>query len=294
MKKIFKKKLINDYLGLEKSIEVPYIKKITGGFKVDIQKYSGLVAVKDKSIRKKTLRAWGSKLFSNKFSGNFYNPRIPAVIARLTYVFETINSQINIKNKKICDVGGGDGYFLELLKKKTDKKNLIGVELSKSNCEILKKKKLRSFHGSFEQFYKNNKRKFDLITFNWTLCNTSNPLELIDLASKKVNKNGYVAITESSRILVPFKKPIQLFIPKEDPAYHPYFFSKNSLMNILLLNNLKPIFINKYIDTDYLLIIAKKSNNNLLDKIKLDDFKKVKKFFSDWYNESKKYSKDLY
>ena len=48
-------------------------------------------------------------------------------------------------------------------------------------------------------------------------------------------------------------------------------------MNILLLNKLKPIFINKYIDTDYLLIIAKKSNNNLLDKIKLDDFKKVKK-----------------
>ena len=65
-------------------------------------------------------------------------------------------------------------------------------------------------------------------------------------------------------------------------------------MNILLLNSLKPIFINKYIDTDYLLIIAKKSNDNLLDKIKLDDFKKVKKFFSDWYNESKKYSKDLY
>ena len=65
-------------------------------------------------------------------------------------------------------------------------------------------------------------------------------------------------------------------------------------MNILLLNKLKPIFINKYIDTDYLLIIAKKSNNNLLDKIKLDDFKKVKRFFVDWYNESKKYSKDLY
>ena len=81
--------MINDYLGLEKSIEVPYIKKITGGFKVDIQKYSGLVAVKDKSIRKKALKEWSSKLFSNKFSGEFYNPRIPAVIARLTYVFET-------------------------------------------------------------------------------------------------------------------------------------------------------------------------------------------------------------
>ena len=65
---------------------------------------------------------------------------------------------------------------------------MVGVELSKSNCKILKKKKLKPFHGSFEQFYKHDKRKFDLITFNWTLCNTSNPLELIDLASKKLIK----------------------------------------------------------------------------------------------------------
>ena len=69
MKKILEKKLINDYLGLEKSIEVPYIKKITGGFKVDIQKYSGLVAVKDKSIRKKALKSGAQNYFQINFQG---------------------------------------------------------------------------------------------------------------------------------------------------------------------------------------------------------------------------------
>ena len=189
-------------------------------------------------------------------------------------------------------MGSGDGFFLELLKRKT--KNLIGIELSKLNCKILNKKKIKYHNCPLEEYDLKNQNKFDLITFNWTLCNTSNPLELIQISSKKLRKNGYIVVSESSRVLVPYKKPLQLFIPKTDPAHHPYYFSKNSLVNLFLLNQIEPIYITKYIDSDYLVIIGKKTKKNLNNKIKLDDYKKVKKFFYDWYIDSKKYKNELY
>ena len=92
----------------------------------------------------------------------------------------------------------------------------------------------------------------------WTLCNTSNCMEIIKVAHNILNKNGYIIIAESSRILVPFKKPIQMYFSKGNPDIHPFHFSKNSMMNLLIINKFKPIYINRYIDSDCLLIIAKK------------------------------------
>ena len=86
-----------------------------------------------------------------------------------------------------------------------------------------------------------------------------------------------IVIEESSRILVPFKKPIQMYFGKGNPDIHPFHFSKNSLSNLLIINKFKPIFINRYIDSDYLLVIAKKIDK-IETKINLDDYKKVKKF----------------
>ena len=127
----------------------------------------------------------------------------------------------------------------------------------------------------------------------WTLCNTSNCMDIIKAAHNILNKNGYIVIAESSRMLVPFKKPIQMYFGKGNPDIHPFHFSKNSLTNLLLINKFKPVYVNRYIDSDYLLIIAKKDVAIHEKKIKLDNFRKVKYFFKRWYKESENYKNEL-
>ena len=237
---------------------------------------------------------WSNKIFGKKFSDNQYTSRIPAVIARHVYVLETIIKNLQLKNKTLCDFGAGEGQFLEFLKKKKLGCKLFGIEPSEKNCKILTKKKIQNYKGTVEDYSdKKNKVKFDIVTLMWTLCNTSNSYEIIKKASELVNKNGHIVIAESSRILVPFKKPIQMYFGKGNPDIHPFHFSKNSLSNLLIINKFKPIFINRYIDSDYLLVIAKKIDKIETKKINLDDYKKVKKFFEAWFKESKKYNKEI-
>ena len=157
-----------------------------------------------------------------------------------------------------------------------------------------KKNKIKNFLGTVEDYYKTkNKKKFDIITAMWTLCNTSNSFEVIKIASNLIKENGYIVIAESSRIMVPFKKPIQMYFGKNNPDLHPFHFSKNSLSNILLLNKFKPVYINRYIDSDYIVIIAKKIKKVEKKKIKVDNYLKVKNFFKRWYKESLNYKHEI-
>ena len=206
---------------------------------------------------------------------------------------ETILSKLNLKSKSICDFGAGEGEFIKMLKKKVNFFS-FGIEPSKKNCNLLTKNKIKNFQGTVEQYNEiKNKKKFDVITVMWTLCNTSNSFEIIKIASNLIKKNGYIVIAESSRILVPFKKPIQMYFGKNSPDLHPFHFSKNSLSNILLLNKFKPIYINRYIDSDHIIIIAKKIEKIEKNKIKLDNYLKVKDFFKRWYKESQKYKSEI-
>ncbi len=287
-------KIINDFKGISKSIVVPHSKKLTKGFELNISKFSGLVSVIKRRTSKQIADEWSNKIFGNNFSKEKYTAKIPAVIARHVYVLETMIEKINIKKKKICDLGAGEGQFLELLKKKKLGCKIFGIEPSKRNCKLLKLKKIQNFNGTVEDYYNlKNKSKFDVITLMWTLCNTSNCLDIIKIANKILKKNGYIVIAESSRMLVPFKKPIQMYFGMGNPDIHPFHFSKNSLMNLLLINKFKPIYVNRYVDSDYLLIIAKKDTKISEKLIKLDNFQSVKKFFQRWYKESLNYKKEV-
>ncbi len=289
------KKLINDYIGVGSSIIVPYSKKLTNGKEVNISKYSGLVSVVKRRDSKRIAEEWSKKIFGKKFSQSQYTSRIPAVIARHVYVLETMLSVLNLRSKSLCDFGAGEGEFLKMFLKKKISSNIFAIEPSKKNCNILKKNKIKNFQGTIEEYFlkKNNKKKFDVVTLMWTLCNTSDAFDVIKCASELVKKNGYIVVAESSRILVPYKKPIQMYFGKNNPDLHPFHFSKNSLSNLLILNKFRPIFINRYIDSDYLLIIAKKVNKIEKEKIIMDNYRKVKNFFKSWYRESAKYKSEL-
>ena len=84
-----------------------------------------------------------------------------------------------------------------------------------------------------------------------------------------------------------------MYFCKRKPDIHPFHFSKNSLMNLLIVNKFKPIYVNRYIDSDYLLKIEKKTNKINKKLIKLDNFQKVSEFFKRWYKESLNYKKEI-
>ena len=290
---INKKKIIEDFYGKNTHYVVPNSKKYTSGEEVNIAKYSGLVSVVKRRNSLKIAEDWSKNIFGNKFSETKYTSKIPAVIARHTYVLETMLSNLRLTSKNICDFGAGEGEFINLLKKRI-KCNVFGIEPSKKNCSLLNKNKINNFNGTIEEFYNSKKRtKFDIGTIMWTLCNTSNCFEVMSNISNLIKKNGYLVVAESSRILVPFKKPLQMYFGKNKQDLHPFHFSKNSLTNLLILNKFKPIYINRYIDTDYLLIIAKKIDKIENKNLKIDKASNIKKFFKRWHNESVHYKKDL-
>ena len=168
-------RLIDDFNGKGKTIKVPFSKKLTGRYSLDISKYSGLVSVKNRRNSKEIADEWSNKIFGKKFSKSTYTAKIPAVVARQVYVLETLIKNINLSNKSLCDLGAGEGDFLKMLKEKKITKNIFGIEPSKKNCKKLSLNRIKNFQGTLEDFVESNKiKQFDILTMMWTLCNTSN------------------------------------------------------------------------------------------------------------------------
>ena len=74
-----------------------------------------------------------------------------------------------------------------------------------------------------------------------------------------LKKNGLLLVSESSRT-VPYKKPIYNFFVSGHHAKntHPWFFSYNSLSNLLEICGFSIIASNRYYDENDLVIIAQK------------------------------------
>ena len=93
------KKLINDYLGRGKNIILPHSKKFLK-WELNISKYSGLVSSVKRRTSDEIAKEWSDKIFSKKFIKGKYTSKIPAVIARQVYVFETIKKKLQRKTLK--------------------------------------------------------------------------------------------------------------------------------------------------------------------------------------------------
>ena len=109
--------------------------------------------------------------------------------------------------------------------------------------------------------------------------------DYVGLLNQSLKENGLLLISESSRILVPFKKPIyNFFVQKhETQNTHPWYFSFNSLSNLLEISGFRIIKNNRYYDENDLVIIAKKMDKKYHRPIiKKDNLNDVLKFFKEW------------
>ena len=198
-----------------------------------------------------------------------------------------IDNEIGLKNKKICDIGTGEGQFLKIARDDY-KAKVFGIEPSKQLCGELKKENIKSFCGTIEDIEKISdfKKSFDIVTIMWTLENSSEPNAMLKISGNILKDNGFLVVSTGSRILVPFKKPLNYYIDDSVVDTHPTRFSKNTL-SLILKKWVQGFFVNRYIDQDWLCIIAKKEKEN--NKISGDNHREVIDFFERWNKETKEH-----
>jgi SAM-dependent methyltransferase len=297
--------IYSDFSGQQKKVVyLKFLSKLSAS-KVLVSKNTGTVFHYDIIKNKDNLESW-NKIYSKKIEPKNlqYTSDNPIMNSRHFYGVKLIEQFLKTKNllKKrlnFCDFGTGDANFPFLLKKQLKNVNIILTEYSKLNFNFFQRKFVKakinikkSFLGSIEDFdqLKNNKT-IDFASLNWTLCNCSNPIEVLQSINNSLVDKGFLMIAESSRILVPFKKPIyNYFNSKFKSSYHPWHFSYNSLQNLLEICNFRVVFVNRYYDENNLFIICQKQDKkNHKLKIVIDNYKKIIKFFRRWKIESNFY-----
>ena len=295
-----KKNLINevfkDFNGIigRRAKSLTFLNKISKSI-VHISKKTGTIYHSPNIDAEESLSTWTKKLYSKKIDSKkrHYTSNNPIMKSRHYYSALFLNDVLKKGNVKFCDYGAGEGNFgCELLKiNKHIKFNFTehSPKLFKSTYNLIKKKSKNTFYGhngSIESSTLNkNFKNFDAASLLWTLCNCVKPLEILEVIHKSLKENGLLLISESSRILVPFKKPIyNFFVQKhETKNTHPWYFSYNSLSNLLEISGFRIIKNNRYYDENDLVIIAQKKNvKTHKPKIIIDDPKKVFKFLKEW------------
>lgn len=102
--------------------------------------------------------------------------------------------KLNLKGKKLLDIGSGFGLFIKEAGKIFPE--VLGIEPAKNLYNFsIKKLHVKAIHSSFEEFSTNNNQlKFDFITLIHVIEHVNSPKKLIFFVKKHLNKNGILFI----------------------------------------------------------------------------------------------------
>tara|TARA_B100000035_G_C20981004_1_gene545430 strand:+ start:482 stop:1381 length:900 start_codon:yes stop_codon:yes gene_type:complete len=277
-------------------IKLNFLKKISKT-NVCVSRKTGLIFHNKFKSSSEVLNEWSNRIYNRKNDpkNNNYTDDFPGMSARHYFVLDFVSRIMNFKNKKIIDFACGEGGLLIKARKYFKGTDLNGVEYSKRNI-LLIKKRFKKEKIKLPKLYQSNIEDFSMIKkadigiLTWTLCNCSEPLKIINSISNNIKKDGYLIVAESSRFLVPFKKLINnYFVSKLDVGHtHPWHWSYNSLCNIFKVCGFELIKSNRYYDENDIVLIFKNSRK-FNQKYKFDSYLKVINFLKRWKNESKNY-----
>jgi 2-polyprenyl-3-methyl-5-hydroxy-6-metoxy-1,4-benzoquinol methylase len=143
--------------------------------------------------------------------------------------------------KNWLDVGSAEGSSIEVCKKKGF--NAVGIELNENSRKFAKKKyKIDLYPNSLEEFAKENKTKWDVISFFGVLEHIPEPMKALKICNSLLKKNGIIAI------LVPNYNSISTYVQKLTklpnrhllPHSHIMLFSEKSLKTAVKKSGFKP------------------------------------------------------
>lgn len=276
-----------DVCGGVEAVEVPHCREYTGGQAIHICMRCGFVYVKMRRSAKAIADTWSNALF-----GNLYSAATPIQKSRFTYVLECMQKSLGLNNKVVCDIGAGEGLFLKTVLQGNYGALVMGIEPSKRNCERLVQMQVECFNGTIEEFNKSDnhkEQKVDIVTMLWTLENCQSSRVMLAGAYEMLKEGGYVVIATGSRILVPFKKPLDHYFSTNYADTHASRFSCNTLRALLAVTGFEVVDINPYMDHDVLCMIAKKAPQTDHVSWKGDHYLDVCNYFERWHVETKMY-----
>jgi SAM-dependent methyltransferase len=268
--------------GGEDFVEIPELRLHTGGQPIHVCKGCGFVQVIRRRSPERIAQVWADELFQGE-----YTARIPAIKARQVYVAETIDTNIALPGKRVCDIGAGEGLFLQMLRDDYGAE-VFGVEPSAANCARMLGQGISCFDGTGEQFAGSatDHGRFDIVTMIWTLENANSCRRLMDVAWSLLKPAGHVVVATGSRILVPFKKTLDLYLGPNPADTHAFRFSANTLQGLLAESGFERRFINHYVDSDVLCMIGGRTERGCTIPWPRDDWQRVLEFFSRWHQDT--------
>ena len=204
------------------------------------------------------------KIYENTIIGSFRNIKnTKSNLKKLDYFSELVNKNI-IKNKKILDIGCGQGELLQNIKKKfkIPSKNIFAIEPSKKIFDFLKKNTTINVKNVFLDKLKNSE-KYDFLVLDNVFEHFDYPKKSLKKMKDILSDNGYVYVSLPNALNPHFEY--------EDPLNHTCNYYKNNIKELFLKNNFKII---KLVEKDTLInFLAKKDYTNF-QNIKFENDKK--------------------
>ena len=280
-----------DVCGAGDAAPIEVTRHYTKGEPIAVCRNCGFVYARWRPSPAEIADAWATQVFSGKFEDGAYTAHgIPAVRARHVYVAEFIHGRVSLKGQETVDIGAGEGVFLKMLAGPDYGAKPFGIELSGPNCELMTQAGLPCFKGTVEEYLVSPGARmhgFDRASVVWTLENTSSCSSMMSGAHKLLKEGGYLTVATSSRVLVPFKKPMHYYLNPLATSLHPFFFSANALTNLFTNAGFQVEHVNRFIDTDYLVMSGKAVQGGGRPELVKDDWRDVIGFFERWHEETK-------
>ncbi len=261
------------------------LRRYTGAWDLHICKECGFVQVARRRSPGELQKVWAEELYradaTVRLSEKTYTAKMPAVMARQTFAAAFIDEAVGLKGKSVCDIGAGEGQFLEMLRGSDYGAQVFGIEPSADNCRMMTDAGIPNFQGTMEDYAATKPgRSFDAATIIWTLENCQSASGVLKAAADLLPDGGHVATATGSRILVPFKKPLQYYLGANSDV-HPFHFTANSLAGLYAGAGFEVTNVNRFIDSDYLVVVGRKTTKRPISWQK-DDWRDVAQFFDRW------------
>ena len=239
----------------EESSEIEVARHYMGDGRLHVCKSCGFVYVRHRRSAQAIADEWSDELYETS-----YTARIPAIVGRQTYVAEFIHSEIGLKGKSVCDVGAGEGLFLDMIREDRFGADVFGIEPSRANGTLMANLDIDHFVGTIEDYAASKTdQKYDIATIMWTLENCQSCLGMLRSTADLLKPGGHVVVSTGSRILVPFKKPLHYYLGPTGADTHAFRFSANALARALALSGFEVVAQNRYVDSDCLAMIGAKN-----------------------------------
>lgn len=134
------------------------------------------------------------------------------------------------KGNKILEIGCGEGYFLNLAKKKGFE--VVGIDFNEKAVKIAKEKfKLKNVYAmEIDEFLKICEDKFDAVCFFHFIEHLKNPFEFLLKLKRVIKKNGFIVFSLPNE-----RRPRVKFGLREDWDYPPHHLTRWSDKSIKLL-----------------------------------------------------------